>query len=158
MSLVKTGAVQVGQSATASNNFHWRNLLDGVLRLTRGNAGSPIADVMLVKADNSVGFPGGVSSGVLGAGQSWQDVKTTPGRVSGTSYTNTTGRPIIVKVTTGGSTTTAVAITVSGVLVESQSTSDSSALSASSGQALVPHGATYSVAVTGGISIWTELR
>lgn len=60
MSLLKTGAVQVGQSGAASNNFHWRNLLDGLLRLSRGNAGdvSP-PDVMRVKADNSVEFPGG---------------------------------------------------------------------------------------------------
>ena len=62
MSLLKTGAVQVGQSGTASNNFHWRNLLDGLLRLSRGNAGdaSP-TDVMRVKADNSVEFPGGIA-------------------------------------------------------------------------------------------------
>lgn len=63
MSLLKTGAVQVGQSDAASNNFHWRNLLDGILRLSRGDAGSPIADVIRVRADNSVGFPGGISGG-----------------------------------------------------------------------------------------------
>ena len=56
--VISNGA-QVGQSGTASNNFHWRNLLDGLLRLTRGNAGTPITDVMRVKADNSVEFPGG---------------------------------------------------------------------------------------------------
>lgn len=56
--VISNGA-QVGQSGTASNNFHWRNLLDGILRLSRGNAGSPITDVMRVKADNSVEFPGG---------------------------------------------------------------------------------------------------
>ena len=60
---VVTNGVQVGQSGTASNNFAWRNLLDGLLRLTRGNAGTPIADVMRVKADNSVEFPGGISGG-----------------------------------------------------------------------------------------------
>lgn len=59
MSILKAGAVQVGQSSSASNNFHWRNLLDGLLRLSRGNAGAPITDVMRVKADNSVEFPGG---------------------------------------------------------------------------------------------------
>lgn len=61
MSLLKLGGIQVGQSNTASNNFHWRNLLDGLLRLSRGNAGSPITDVMTVNADNSVSFPGGIS-------------------------------------------------------------------------------------------------
>ena len=53
-------SIQVGQSSTASNNFHWRNLLDGLLRLSRGNAGAPTTDVILVKADNSVEFPGGI--------------------------------------------------------------------------------------------------
>jgi hypothetical protein len=60
---LQTDGVQVGRSGTASNNFHWRNLLDGLLRLTRGNAGTPITDVMRVKADNSVEFPGGISGG-----------------------------------------------------------------------------------------------
>lgn len=62
--VIANGA-QIGQSATNSNNFHWRNLLDGLLRLSRGNAGSlpagdNAADVMRVKADNSVEFPGGI--------------------------------------------------------------------------------------------------
>lgn len=62
MSLVKLATIQVGKSGTASNNFHWRNLLDGLLRLTRGNAGAPITDVMRVKEDNSVEFPGGIAN------------------------------------------------------------------------------------------------
>lgn len=63
MSLLKLGGIQIGQSNTASNNFHWRNLLDGLLRLSRGNAGdaSP-TDVMRVKADDSVEFPGGIAN------------------------------------------------------------------------------------------------
>lgn len=53
---------QVGQSNTAANNFTIRTLDDGILRVSRGNAGdaSP-TDVMRVKADNSVEFPGGIS-------------------------------------------------------------------------------------------------
>lgn len=63
-SALQTDGLQVGRSGTASNNFHWRNLLDGLLRLSRGNAGSlgvgdNAADVMRVKADSSVEFPGG---------------------------------------------------------------------------------------------------
>lgn len=60
---VISNGVQIGQSAADSNNFTWRNLLDGLLRLSRGNAGAPITDVMRVKADNSVEFPGGLSGG-----------------------------------------------------------------------------------------------
>lgn len=58
---VAADSVRIGKSGTASNNFTWRNLLDGILRLSRGNAGSPITDVMRVKADNSVEFPGGIA-------------------------------------------------------------------------------------------------
>ena len=34
----------------------------------------------------------------LGYGQTWQDVKTSPGRVAGTTYYNTTGKPIMVSI------------------------------------------------------------
>ena len=98
MSLLKTGAVQVGQSNTASNNFHWRNLLDGLLRLSRGNAGSPTTDVMRVKADNSVEFPSGVSDP-----RTLQDV--TASRSLGTTFTNTDPYGRIISIWTNPSTT-----------------------------------------------------
>ena len=98
MSLLKIGAVQVGQSASASNNFHWRNLLDGLLRLSRGNAGAPITDVMRVKADNSVEFPSGVSDP-----RTLQDV--TASRSLGTVFTNTDPYSRIISIWTNASTT-----------------------------------------------------
>lgn len=79
---VKASWFQIGLSNTANLNFHWRNLLDGVLRLTRGNAGAPITDVMLVTADNSVEFPGGVVDP-----RTWKD--RTASRALATTYTNT---------------------------------------------------------------------
>ena len=154
MSLVKTGAVQVGQSATASNNFHWRNLLDGVLRLTRGNAGAPITDVMLVKADNSVEFPGGVSGGVLGAGQTWQDV--TGSRAANTTYTNSTGKPILVwvgfAVVAGGT----ISYLINGVIVAYNATIDVGDTVPVS--FIVPNGATYRCNTTSALNRWSELR
>ena len=153
---VKASWFQIGLSNTANLNFHWRNLLDGVLRLTRGNAGSPIADVMLVKADNSVEFPGGVSGGVLGAGQTWQNM--TGSRVSATTYTNSTGKPIQICITTGPGASQGLNITVAGLLVVNQSSSAGASTFAASVSAIVPAGATYSATITGGIGNWTELR
>lgn len=60
MSLIKSGKVQVGQSGTSTENFHFRNLLDGLLRVCRGNAEEVApTEVMVVNADDSVSFPGG---------------------------------------------------------------------------------------------------
>lgn len=63
MSKLKLGLLQVGRSPTASLNFHIRNLLDGLLRITRGFPEAPIADVVRVNADNTVEFPGGIKGG-----------------------------------------------------------------------------------------------
>lgn len=61
---LKASNIQIGQSGSGSNNFHWRNLLDGLIRLSRGNLGdvSPV-DVIRVNADNSVEFPSGIKGG-----------------------------------------------------------------------------------------------
>lgn len=63
MSSLKLSLIKLGKSATASLNFHLRNLLDGTFRITRGNADAPIADVIRVNSDNSVEFPGGIKNG-----------------------------------------------------------------------------------------------
>lgn len=153
MSLLKTGAVQVGQSGTASNNFHWRNLLDGLLRLSRGNAGdaSP-TDVMRVKADNSVEFPGGVSSG-----RAWSDV--TASRAVATTYTNTTVNDIEVQVT-GNINLTAggnMDVIVNGITIINSLTYSSGCRNTES--FTVPAGSTYRVNMTNAtLNKWMELR
>lgn len=153
MSILKTGKVQIGSSGLSTENFHWRNLLDGLLRLCRGDAEevSP-TEVMVVNADNSVSFPWNVASGVLGAGQTWQDV--TASRSVGTTYTNTTGKPIAVACSISSSGTTAASITVNGVVV-----CDYVAANANSLFAIVPHGATYLLSATAVSSFrFKELR
>lgn len=157
MSVLKTGRVQVGQSNTPAQNFHWRNLLDGLLRLCRGNAEDvSVTEVMRVRADNAVEFPGGVADGVLGAGQTWQDV--TASRAANTVYTNTTGRPIQVVI--GAQTTSAtnsVAVTVNGVIVSRSGLAVTG--SSAPHSVVVPPGATYSVTWTNHILYyWAELR
>lgn len=157
MSLLKVGTAQIGQSGTSSQNFHWRNLLDGLLRLSRGNAGdvSP-TDVMRVNADNSVSFPGGVVSGVLGAGQTWQDVKVS--RAAGTTYTNTTGKPIEVIVVYSG-VNAQLELQVNGSTIWRQFSAVSSGDIYQGARVLVPAGSTYRVTGTlGTLFSWWELR
>jgi len=148
--VVTAGAVQVGQSTTASNNFHLRNLLDGLLRISRGDAGSPITDVMTVNADNTVSFPGKVSAGVLGAGQTLQDV--TGSRALSTTYTNTTGVAIHVLVVTGSNSTT---VTIAGIALPTTVAVGSLKYVWSF---IVPPGATYQVASGNAIEKWLEMR
>lgn len=159
MSTIKFGSVQIGTSQTASNNFHWRNLLDGLLRLSRGNAGSPITDVMRVKADNSVEFPGGVASGVFGAGQTPQDV--TPSRAANTTYQNTTGKGIFVSVQAAMSAQGAYPV----IIVDGVNHHGNGAYAVGAVCfvcAPVPAGSSYSLGALGGtiqtITKWLELR
>ena len=105
------------------------------------------------RADGTALVPSG-----LGVGQTWQDV--TGSRVLGTTYTNTTGRPISISgyATTGNYGR--ISITVGGVVIqriEAATTNTPSMLFS----AVIPMGATYAVTVTSGsatLAIWTELR
>lgn len=154
--VISNGA-QVGQSGTASNNFHLRNLLDGLLRLSRGNAGSlpagdNAADVMRVKANNSVEFPGGVSSGRA-------NTDVTASRAFGATYTNSTVNDIEVRVVVVQGSNGAIQAVVAGVV------SAAMQLSTTSNYATitftVPAGSTYALNVTAGtmtMQRWTELR
>lgn len=47
--------VQVGDSATASQNFHLKTNVDGTLSLNRGNDGSPIETVLSIDANGVIG-------------------------------------------------------------------------------------------------------
>jgi hypothetical protein len=86
----------------------------------------------------------------LGYGQTWQNVFSS--RVSGTTYTNSTTKPIMVAITTYdiNSNTT---LLVSGIQVGA-----SGGVNGQNNQltAIVPVGATY--VCTGGITNWAELR
>jgi hypothetical protein len=93
----------------------------------------------------------------VGSNQTWQDVKSN--RALGTTYTNSTGKPIIVSVRyeiTG----IAVSMIVDGVTVASFYNSTNSQLGVTQ-QVVVPNGSTYTVTASSGsptLTIWTELR
>ena len=90
----------------------------------------------------------------LGVGQSWQDVKLL--RASGISYTNNTGKPIMVMVSAiRVNSSSSMTVVVNGVTIVSP---DASGVWYGSYDLsfVVPAGHTYSV--TGSIRGWAELR
>ena len=63
MSTLKTNAVQIGQSNTATANFALTAAnADGTVKLARGNVGATTQDVMTVASDGKVDFPAGLSA------------------------------------------------------------------------------------------------
>jgi hypothetical protein len=95
----------------------------------------------------------------LGYNQTWQDV--TSSRVSGTTYTNSTGKPIQVNV--AGVCTSGSAIlylTVGGVVISGGQVQSLANLTAQVG-AIIPPGTSYVLSVNFGTvtpSYWAELR
>jgi hypothetical protein len=86
----------------------------------------------------------------IGVGQTWQDV--TASRASETTYTNSTGKPIMVNVME--TTNSNSYLYVDGVLVaQAVGTGSDSTMSA-----IVPNGSTYSATLPGGFNAWVELR
>lgn len=154
---IKNDAYVLGNSLTDTNNF----LLDtdgaGALRIRRKSDGSG----GLVMSIDSGGIPrdkDGLDMRPMGVGQTWQDV--TGSRVSGTTYTNTTGRPIMVSLygqSSAGSQSQT--ITVNGIQVANSSMSTGAAQTHGGASAVVPAGATYSCTLGFGTSnVWRELR
>ena len=71
---VKVNQVQLGDSATATQNFVLQTNVDGTAKLARGNVGATTQDILTVDAAGRVAFPQNA--------RTWQTVT----RVSGTPY------------------------------------------------------------------------
>jgi len=130
---------------------------------------------MIIDGTAGVTFPDATAQATaptqIGVGQTWTDVKTSPGRVSGTTYTNSTGKPIQVFVSVnsnggGNSNTNASVAVVSGVTISTINTAESSGFYnlPHIHSFIVPNLGTYSVTNTAGSGqtmtflSWTELR
>lgn len=99
--------------------------------------------------------PAGYGASTLGINQTWQDVKAS--RSSGTSYTNSTGRPIMVAVCgTASSGSPNVTVVVGGVTIISYSFPYNDIPFSF----IVPNGTSYTVTFASGtlIDTWAELR
>lgn len=94
---------------------------------------------------------------MIGIGQTWQNVIGS--RVSGTTYTNTTGKPILVNISVAVDNGETATITVDGVIAASvyQANTGNSNLPLS---VIVPNGSTYLLTRPAPTSIahWAELR
>lgn len=106
----------------------------------------------------------GVDISGVGANQTWQDVKAS--RASGTTYTNSTGRSIVVTAnwTPGGNLSGygTVTVVVAGVTIFYRSNYHNTDTTTDFAPPfVVPPGATYSITVAGQIgtlNAWAELR
>ena len=99
-----------------------------------------------------------LNNNAIGVGQTWQYV--TASREKGTTYTNTTGKPIAVSITTGVNSTRTLSLYVNEVLVGTTVIA-SSAVVTNQLFAIVPAGSTYMATLSGGatsINSWVELR
>lgn len=105
--------------------------------------------------------PATLSAATVGMGQTWQDVSGS--RVAGTTYTNSTGKPIMVSISlnySSGSSSTGTLV-VGGVTVSNAAaTTLGGATFKTVLTAIVPNGTTYLISGLSGatVSNWTELR
>lgn len=124
--------------------------INGSGAITGLSAGG-LSDASITQADLAL------DASSIGVGQTWQIV--TGSRLLSTTYTNGTGKPIVVQVGASGTVTSNLSLTIGGVLVGFVATGTDSAVR--SMQAIVPPSATYVVTAVGGnatIQNWTELR
>ncbi|CAJ0701525.1 hypothetical protein LMG19089_02861 [Ralstonia edaphis] len=129
----------------------------GYISITEATAGTWATAPTLVQGAGGQAMAG---MQTLGFGQAWQNVSAS--RAFGTTYYNTTGKPIAVSVGTQGGVgaATSVTLTIGGVTTAvSNIAAVSGAYSNPFVFGIVPPGASYSVAVGGsGSPSWIELR
>lgn len=131
-------------STTARTSVAYRVI--GYIESTQATAGT------WATAPSTIQGAGGnalTSMQSLGYGQTWQNVLGS--RSAGTTYYNTTGKPIQISINpnaTAGNNT----LTVDGVALQQTSSSNAPLT------AVVKPGGTYSVTVAGAVNGWVELR
>jgi hypothetical protein len=111
-----------------------------------------------VLTSNGTTWTSATPAGGIGIGQTWQDVGGS--RALGTTYTNSTGKPIMVAVSlqVNGAFNFSSA-TVGGVTVAQFGSSDSQNTDRNTVSFIVPDSTTYSITGAGaGLLTWAELR
>ena len=141
ISLIKKDGTVVGliNSAGLFNNTYTSTSTDQALT---ANMGKIIYDQMNYLHDKTLGYS-----------QTWQDV--TAGRTMGTTYTNSTGKPIAISFIPPSDPSQTYVLSVSGIDV-AKYVSSSVYVNLSTITAIVPNGATYKI--TGISGRWLELR
>lgn len=157
--LISTTAIGTGSdsnnviySTTGRSNVPYRVV--GFIDITEATAGVWATAPTLVQGAGGNAITA-LSS--LGYGQTWQDV--TGSRSSGVTYYNTTGKPIYISAyNNANNASCSVSITVNGVVVSASVFSAASQNGRMQAGAIVPPGASYSYASTGGVAFVAELR
>ena len=153
--------IQLGDNADTSKNFviSVPAVADGTLTIERENG----TDVLKIDASGKVTCTLADNLLPLGVGQSIVDV--TGSRVAGTTYTNTTGRPIQIIIFSKAAS--ASTISISRLTINSVSMGEYSARGDGSGStgrnlliALIPAGSTYKYENVADATVvtWKELR
>lgn len=144
-----SASVVYSQSARA--NLPYRVV--GVVESTQATAGTWATAPSRVQGAGGQAYAAMQS---LGFGQTWQDV--TVARSLGTTYTNTTGRPIVVQYQVTGSAGVQPTMTIAGQTVAVGGGVNGSG-NTTSCQAVIPAGATYVASSTSlSLNNWRELR
>lgn len=138
-------------STTARTNVAYRVI--GYVESTQATAGTWATAPSTIQ-----GAGGSAMAGLMtmGHGQTWQDV--TGSRSIGTTYYNTTGKPIMVAITIINSSAYAPSFSVGGVTI---GTLNMTNMTRTSYTFAVPPGMSYSMTTSSGsgtISTWAELR
>lgn len=136
------------------------NVLDGVAGIaSQAEAEAGIATDKLMTPQRTNQAIQALVPGGVGQGQTWQNV--TGSRSLGVTYTNNTGKPIIVLISTtlGGNEMASIYANVSGVSM-TIGRDGSAGTFGGVGNILIPTSATYSITIGGpvGLSTWHELR
>jgi hypothetical protein len=129
--------------------------VSGAATLTAPSAaGSPT--LTLPTTTGTIALTSNINALAIGVDQTWQNL--TASRVVGTTYTNSTGRPIAVSIY-ASTTNPGGRLTVDGITVSYQYIASGTA-GAAGPSAIIPNGSTY--VYNGGnnntVTVWAELR
>ena len=137
-------------STTARTNVAYRVV--GYIESTQATAGTWATTPSTIQGCGGQAL---TAMSSLGYSQVWTTL--TSSRAFGTTYYNTTGRPILVSVNASGTNNTTVALTVNSLTIQNVGNSTGGTLSAFV-TAIVPPSGSYSASGTMSLSSWFELR
>ncbi len=136
-----------GRSTLTANNILIGNGTGAINFVAPGTSGN-------VLTSNGTSWTS-VAGGGLGIGQTWQNL--TGSRSSGTTYTNSTGKPIAVGARSNFNRQNDIVVTVDGVETARYGIENNFFI-VFPVFVIVPNGSTYSITIPGGIGVWSELR
>ena len=130
--------------------------INGAISATTGNFSGTVSGANATASDNFI--PLGQLDSLIPSLFSSVNV-VTGSRSFGTSYTNSTGKPmmVIVSSTIGNGSTGSWSLYVNGVIVGSSALSGSGGAHQTTISAIVPSGGTYEAVSTGSLDSWTEI-